>query len=385
MDWVKRNLYWVIGGVVAFGLLGFSGYYLYSNLQQEKAIDEELTRQLDEWTNLEKAKPHPDDGSIAAAKQDLTRIKNLVGNFEKCFASFDYPKLTDSLEFKKALETTVDQLRRQAKESDVLIQTNYYFSFEAERLPTRYDPASLQPLGERLTEVVELCQVLFKAKVKSLESLQRVSAGKDDTVQSDLLSSPNQTTNTLAIVTPYQVTFVAFTAQLAGVINGFAQSPQCFLIRSLNITTNASVTGKPPGGPDSPTGETPAVTGQAAPDKPEDYMLRMMRRYGRSYRPGGAGGPGSAYARNPYGGPQTPAGPPTPGAFPTAPVKRGPETILEELPLRAVMQIDVVKVLPPSERGKYKAAPARAKASPDAAGDSATPPAGQETSGTPAN
>jgi hypothetical protein len=387
MEWVKRNLYWVIGGVGALGLLGFSGYYLYSNLQQEKTIDEQLSKQLEEWKDLESAKPHPDDGSISAAKQDLTRVKDLLDDYEKYFTPFDFRQATDSLEFKKTLEIAVDQLRRQAKESDVLLQTNYYFSFEAQRLPTQYDPASLRPLGERLAEVTALCQVLFKAKVKSVESIQRISAGRDDTVQSDLVGGVNQTTNSLAIITPYQVTFVAFTSQFADVINGFAQCPHCFLIKSLVVTTNAPVTSRPPGAAESATGESP-TPGPAQPGlgPSANFLQRMQQRYGPAFG-GGSGGPGSDAMMRRYGrrAPTEVTGPAT-GVAPAASLKRGPETILEEVPLRSVMQIDVVKVLPPSERGKYKAAPARPKASgQEPAADGTAPPAGQEPGDTSGN
>ena len=376
MDWVKRNLYWVIGGGVALGLLGFSGYYLYSNLQQEKAIDEELTRQLEEWANLEKAKPHPDDASIDAAKEDLKRVQSLLADHEHCCAGFEYPGAGDSLEFKKLLETAVDQLRRQAKESDVLIQTNYYFSFEAQRLPTQYDPASLRPLTERLTEVKTICDVLFKAKVKSLESVQRVSTGKDDTTPTDLISL-TQTNTTLATVTPYQVTFVAFTSQLGDVINGFAHSHHCILVKSVNVTTNAPVTGKPPGSQDSETGD-------AAPTQ-ADLASRMMRRYGVPGAGAGAGTDASMQQRMMmrYGNRYRSSAPDasTPSFAPAVPAKTGPETVLEEVPLRAVMHIEVVKVLPASERGKAKPA-ARAAPSDPAGTDQ---PAAPDTSAEPAN
>jgi hypothetical protein len=221
--------------------------------------------------------------------------------------------------------------------------------------------------------------VLFKAKIKSLESIQRVTTGRDDSVQSDLIGGVTETTNSLAIVTPYQVSFVSFTPQLADVVNGFAQSPHCFLIKSLNITTNAAVTGKPPGASDS-TGEV-ATPGQPATGPTPSFMDRMRQRYGPSY--GGSGGPGGGL-RNRYGPRAPEAGPLQPGAAP-GPPKRGPETLLEEVPLRAVMQIDVVKVLPPSERGKYKAAPVKPKASGQESAAEGGAPASPEAGDTPSN
>jgi len=88
---------------------------------------------------------------------------------------------------------------------------------------------------------------------------------------------------------------------------------------------------------------------------------RMMMRYGNRYR---SSAPDAS----------TPS-------FAAPAVKAGPETVLEEVPLRAVMHIEVVKVLPASERGKAKPA-ARAAPSDPAGTDQ---PAAPDTSAEPAN
>lgn len=346
MDWLKRNLTWVVAGVVALVLLAGSGFYLYSRLQAQGDVSAKLTAQLEECKKLQNAKPYPNETNIEAAKKDLQRVESLKTDYEKFFTPFDYPEVTSGLEFKRVLDNTLDQLYRQAKDANVKVQTNYAFSFEGQRYATQFQADSQKLLVQRLTEVQALCRVLFDAKVLSLERIQRVSVGKDDTVAQDLIRVKEQT-NSLAVVTPYQVIFTAYTPQLADVINGLAQSPHCFLITAMNITTNLSleqsefVPGQPgygyPGAGDSST---------AARDTAMALRYGLQSRYGPE---GGGGGAAARYAMrygmNPnaaarYGTPMTPGLPIRP---------KGPEVIASEVPLKVTLQVDLLKLKPADE------------------------------------
>ena len=44
MDWIKRNLYFLIGSLVALALMGLAGWYLYSKWQ----LNNEFLGKLDE-------------------------------------------------------------------------------------------------------------------------------------------------------------------------------------------------------------------------------------------------------------------------------------------------------------------------------------------------
>ena len=44
MDWIKRNLYFLIGSLVALALMGLAGWYLYSKWQ----LNNEILGKLDE-------------------------------------------------------------------------------------------------------------------------------------------------------------------------------------------------------------------------------------------------------------------------------------------------------------------------------------------------
>ena len=56
MDWIKRNLYFVIGSVVALLLLGAAGWYFYSSW---KADSEALTKLHEQYANLKRLNSAP--------------------------------------------------------------------------------------------------------------------------------------------------------------------------------------------------------------------------------------------------------------------------------------------------------------------------------------
>src|SRR5208283_5416260 len=52
MSWFKRNLFFLIGGVVALGLLGASGFYLYSKLKLNDDNRVKLNKEYKELDRL---------------------------------------------------------------------------------------------------------------------------------------------------------------------------------------------------------------------------------------------------------------------------------------------------------------------------------------------
>jgi hypothetical protein len=99
-------------------------------------------------------------------------------------------------------------------------------------------------------------------------------------------------TTELAVLTPYTVTFRAFSPEIAQTLAGFASSPHGFIVESINV---------------QPAGA--ALMG---------------------------GGPGMG-----MGAPPPPT--PMPGAMPG---KGGLQTVLQEQLLRATIEIEIVKLLP---------------------------------------
>jgi hypothetical protein len=385
MDWVKRNLGFVVGSVVAVALLLFSGYYLYSNSRKNSQAREQLEAEYSELQRLSNLKPHPGKGDVDNIRRAKEQQEELVRLMKKVAQRFDpipaipnKPQVSGE-DFSASLRRTIDQLNRRAQNASVILPTNYNFSFEAEKRLVKFAPGSLRPLAVQLGEVNALCDVLFNAKVNKLTGLRREPVSPDDRTgpQSDYLQTPS-VTNELAVISTYEVSFESFSAELAEVISGFANSSHGLVIKDLYVGPaqeggaaasrygQADYTGFPGAAPSiysSPMAPVPAVP--AAP--------AMGGEFGGAPPPGpmvggefgGAMGGGGSQIRRPTfqrpafgGGQATPYGemPPQPVAQPYAqPGMAVPgalataQTLIDEHPLSVTLVVAVIKLLPPQE------------------------------------
>jgi len=246
MSWIKRNLFFTIGSVVALALMGLAGWFLYTKWNLNNQIFGSLNTYYEDLKGLKAKNPHPGDAkvnNIQIAKQQQVQLSNYVASTRVYFepipripSAEDAPKITDH-DFTTALSRTIDQLQKGAAAASVnLIITNYNFSFEAQRRQVSFVAAGLLPLSTQLGEVKAICDILFAAKINSLENIrrERVSAEDSQGLQTDYLTE-RKTTNDLAILTPYEVTFKCFSTELSTVLAGFASSPYGMIIKTINV------------------------------------------------------------------------------------------------------------------------------------------------------
>jgi hypothetical protein len=251
MDWIKRNLYFLVGSLVALALMGLAGWYLYSKWQLNSEILGKLDEQYAKLVRLNQQNPHPGSGqvdNIKAAKEQQEELRAYIQKAREYFKNCpripepESGKLT-SQEFSSALSRTIDAMQRSATKASVALPsressglTSYSFSFAAQRERLAYAPGSLEPLSVQLGEVSSICAVLFQAKINSLDSLRRERVSEDDLKgpQNDYLPDKS-VTNELAVLAPYEVVFHCFSAELAGVLAGFASSPFGLLVKTINV------------------------------------------------------------------------------------------------------------------------------------------------------
>ena len=317
MAWIKRNLFFFIGAVIAVGLLAAAGVYDFQNWRRNNTALDTLNQLYTTLQNLNRQNPSPGNdtvNNIQIAGAQAQQVREWIQQAEQYFQPIaPIPNPTNGVvadaEFAAARDHTINQLQVEADNASVTLPPQYGFSFEAERSMVKFAPGSLGPLSQQLGEVRALCKVLFAAKINSLDSVRRVPASPDDAggPQSDYLSEP-AVTNNLAVFMPYEVTFRCFSQDLANVLSGFASSPHGFIVKGINVqpasgdTTAASPTGAPPlGMPDQP----------AVP-------------FGRP---------------SPYGRPFAPAGLPPAG-------RGGLQTVLNEQLLSITLEVEIVKLLP---------------------------------------
>jgi hypothetical protein len=311
MAWIKRNLFFVIGAIIALALLAAASVYILKNWQRNKTSLDTLNETYSTLQQLNNQSPSPGNdkiNNVDAARDQEREASKWIGQTDQHFQSITpIPNPGDgsvtSEEFAAALRRTIDQLQHEADSSGVLLPPQYSFSFEAERSLVRFSPDSPDTLAVQLGEVKEICDILFAAKINSLDNLRRARISDDDVSgpQSDYLSEL-PATNNLAIFVPYEITFRCFSQDLAEVLSSFASSPDGFILKGINVQPAQAQTAE------MPAAAAPSMIGH------------------RPYMP-------PPYAPSPV--PQS------------APLGRGGlQTVLNEQLLSVTMEVELVKLLP---------------------------------------
>jgi len=307
MAWIKRNLFFVVGGVIALVLLGGAGFYIYKGWSRNSAASDKLVEIVGSLKTLIDQRPSPGNGKIDNTKIAKEQDKEVRAWIESATVYFkSIPPIPQgnvtSEAYAGALRRTIDQLQKEADSSGVILPPKYDFSFSAQRPLVKFAVGSLEPLATQLGEAKAISEILFAARINALDSVQRVRVSDDDLTgpQSDYIDE-HPMTNELAVVMPYVVTFRCFTPELSRVITGFAKAPNTFIIKSINIQ---------PAGAAGTAGVIPGMPGEQPP-------MRM---------------PGE-YPMPPQATPQPVTG------------KGGLQTILKEQLLRITIEVKLVKLL----------------------------------------
>jgi hypothetical protein len=353
MDWIKRNLYFLIGSLVALGLMGFAGWYLYSKWSYNNTLLGQLDEQYAEFKRLNEQKPHPGSGkidNIQAAKEQQKQLRAYIQKACQYFQSIppipvpESGKVT-SEEFSSALSRTIDQLSHAATNANVSLPPKnattgqtYSFSFEEQRPKLDFARGSLEPLSIQLDEIKTIADVLIQAKINALDGIRRERVSEDDQKgpQTDYLSDKT-VTNDLAVVTPYEVTFRCFSQELAAVLAGFASSPNGLIVKSINVEA-APASAATPDQPAAPAYQ-PVYQAPVLPQQSDNARAAFAERYGlggRGRRGGEGRGQPPPVAQPAYVAPVAPAA-----------NKGGLATVLDEKQLKITLALVVVKLACP--------------------------------------
>ncbi len=234
MLWIKRNLFLALCGLVALGALGFGGFYLWTNVSENKKVENQLEEKKAALQKLYNAVPFPSTNNIAIARDDLKRVQAAVRKTKEYFTPLPYEKVTGQA-FKTLLDTTLYELRDKAQQTSVLLPSKTYaFSFSAQKDKFIFAEGSFPALSEQLAEVRAICTILFEAKINRLINVRRTRVTTDDPPGSsdylELRAESNELTGTLA--TPYQIEFQSFSPELALVLGSFYKSTNGFAARA---------------------------------------------------------------------------------------------------------------------------------------------------------
>jgi hypothetical protein len=324
MAWIKRNLFFVLGSLVALALMAGGGYFLFQQITDEGAVAAKIAEQYAELKRLVELNPHPgtkDIDNIKAAKDQEAALRGYIGKIHPLFERIppipnSAPNRVRDADFAAELRNTVTQLHHSAEQQSVMVVSNYYFTFESQKNLMVFDPASLDPMADHLGEIKAICDILFAAKINSLDSIRREKISElNDNNPTDYLAQKT-ITNNLAELTPYEVTFKCFSTELALVMGNFASSSNGFIVKTINVEPVASASEDEAGN----SGYSMVTPSYPTPNQYSQYQLP-----GR--RPGSPGFPPPQVATPP-------------------PVNRGPPVFLNEKPFRVTLSIIVVKLKP---------------------------------------
>jgi hypothetical protein len=245
MSWIKRNLALVISGVIALGLFGLGGWYLYSAIDKNKTVDNEISGAKAEIDRLLNSPVTPNDENLKLAKQEAAKIAAFIADAKKQFPATPPPPVAlNNQSFKELLQTTVDGLTKQANSVGIKIDTNYYFTFEQHRLPVMFPPDTLRPMADQLHEIQRLASLLFKSRINRLVGMRRAAVPGEQTTPApggaagantagDYLNTPPRgNAETGMALWPYEVTFDCFTAELGTVMEALARAENGFIVKA---------------------------------------------------------------------------------------------------------------------------------------------------------
>src|SRR5215831_17455293 len=156
MDWVKRNLFFVIGAAISLILLGLAGWYLYSKYDLNNQKWDELNKQYTDLKTFAGQTPHPGSGpvnNIQTAKEFRTNLLDFIKQATNFFVRIspipNLPKVTDR-DFSFALTHSIDQMRRDATNASVALPPDFEFSFLVQSKKPFFPPGTVEPLSVQL-------------------------------------------------------------------------------------------------------------------------------------------------------------------------------------------------------------------------------------------
>jgi hypothetical protein len=286
MAWIKRNLFFAAGLLVALLLLAVAVVYDLHSLSDNTAQQDRLKEVYDKLKQDGGAKytwGNDQINNIQTAKNQTAQIIKWIGQAESHFAPVtpipNTPDVTSEA-FANALRQTIDQLQREAVADGVELPPKYGFSFEEQRSNLKYTSGSLPPLSVQLGEVKNISEIFFAARINALDSVQRARVSDDDTAgpQADYVNDL-PTTNDLAILTPYAATFRTFSGELAAVLAGFAASPHGFIVTGINVApaAQAAQAGNGPDGTPMPPPPPPVAAGPGRTGTPTVLNEQLLK------------------------------------------------------------------------------------------------------------
>jgi hypothetical protein len=240
MRWIKRNLFLLIGIVVAIGLMAGAVVYLISKIKADQKASKDLKTKQADLITLKQYAPYPEQANLDLAQGEALRLAQYVTNVQAHFTYPDVSKMT-SQEFSSLLLNSIAELQKGAEQAGVQLPSlRYGFSYEPLVQQVNFDAASIEPLSRQLMETKLICGALYESRIHKLESFKRVRVSVLDPAQGpqylDKAINP-AAYNGIATVTPYELVFIGFATELAAVVEKLQRSKVFFAVKIVSLDT----------------------------------------------------------------------------------------------------------------------------------------------------
>lgn len=338
MAWIKRNLLFVVGLVIAIALIGGGVFYLLGQMDRSTTATSELEEKNRKLDELYANDPFPEKKNIELAKAEQVKLQKFLQEASTRFQTNEPPKGLDSQAFQSLLLGTIAELTHLAEEAGTkLPATDYAFTFAPQKGNSQIPQGRLAEFAGQVADIRAISHILFRAKVHALSSLKRAGASTNDYGNADILTGKKPLTDSMtgALLRPYEVQFQSFSTELGAVLAGFANSTDTIVVRAVNIQKGTLAS--PESANQAVAAPVPGLAGGFGRMDPA-----MARRYGLMGRM-----------------PVPPSAAPA-AASPTTPGKPG-DPVVEEKPIQVTIALDVIKLGGPNAAPATKAPAAAAR------------------------
>lgn len=261
LNWVKKNIGLVIGGVISLGVIGWIGWRAWDAFTRQQEACDNLDRAISKLNQLHKRKPYPHPENLVTLSNNFSQLSGAgelrgVDDWLEALVARS-PALTELMEkvkesgFNTVLVQRKNALLAKAKDNGVALPDNFGFGF-GRYVNQGVAPGDTNGIPLLLTQwsaVETISQVLFSNRVARIDAIRRATfeitrdpnaapgmQGSEESVTAPIRDVPGEVVRVL----PFEVNFVCDTDGLRGVLSGLTAAGPLLIVRSIETQDDQS-------------------------------------------------------------------------------------------------------------------------------------------------